>query len=321
MGVDFEVFDRQLRGSVDFYDKKTSDLFQRSPVSAINGITFLDANVGDLTNRGLDLTLSWDVIRSSEPGGFNLTLNAVANFNETRVDNIPTENGESLNENPFPPNPPLTGRRNGGIFNEYYLLRYAGVNPSSGNLLFLTAEGALTENPNADTDRVWLGKNLIPDWQGSFGFNMDYKGFFLTTQFNFVTGVDRIDYDLAAFQDPDVIGQTRTSRDLLRAWTPDNPQTDIPSYDAFNRASFTSDRYLREADYLRLRFAQIGYDFPKRFLEKTGISRLRVFGNAENLFTWSKWQGFDAEAQLNTVDGAPIYPTARTLSVGFELGF
>ena len=163
VGVDFEVFDRQLRGSVDFYDKKTSDLFQRSPVSAINGITFLDANVGDLTNRGLDLTLSWDVIRSSEPGGFNLTLNGVANFNETRVDNIPTENGESLNENPFPPNPPLTGRRNGGIFNEYYLLRYAGVNPSSGNLLFLTAEGALTENPNADTDRVWLGKNLIPD--------------------------------------------------------------------------------------------------------------------------------------------------------------
>jgi hypothetical protein len=187
--------------------------------------------------------------------------------------------------------------------------------------LFLTAEGELSENPDADTDRVWLGKNLIPDWQGSFGFNMDFKGFFLTTQFNYVVGVDRFDFDLAAFQDPDVIGQFRTSRDLLRAWTPENPRTDIPSYDAFNRSAFTSDRYLREADYLRLRFAQIGYDFPARFLEKTGISRLRVFGNAENLFTWSKWKGFDAEAQANTLVGAPIYPTPRIFSFGFELGF
>jgi TonB-linked SusC/RagA family outer membrane protein len=315
VGVDFEVFDRHLRGSVDFYDKKTTDLFQRAPVSAVNGTTFLDANVGDLANRGVDLALSWSVLRSNEPGGFNLTLNGVANFNETRVDNIPTENGESLNDDGY------TGRRNGGMFNEYYLLRYAGVNPSSGNLLFRTAEGALTEDPDADTDRVWLGKNLIPDWQGSFGFNMDYKGFFLTTQFNYVIGVDRFDFDLAAFQDPDVIGQFRTSRDLLRAWTPENPRTDIPSYDAFNRASFTSDRFLREADYLRLRFAQIGYDFPTRFLRDTGIARLRVFGNAENLFTWSKWKGFDPEAQANTLVGAPLYPTPRIFSVGFELGF
>ncbi|MEJ2163166.1 MAG: SusC/RagA family TonB-linked outer membrane protein [Robiginitalea sp.] len=315
IGVDFEVFDRKLRGSVDFYSKKTSDLFQRAPVSAINAITFLDANVGDLTNQGVDLSLGWDVIRSDEPDGFNLRLNGIANFNETKVKNIPTESGESLNDDGY------TGRRNNGILNEYYLLRYAGVNPSNGNLLFLTAEGELSENPDADTDRVWLGKNLIPDWQGSFGFNMDFKGFFLTTQFNYVVGVDRFDFDLAAFQDPDVIGQFRTSRDLLRAWTPENPRTDIPSYDAFNRSAFTSDRYLREADYLRLRFAQIGYDFPARFLEKTGISRLRVFGNAENLFTWSKWKGFDAEAQANTLVGAPIYPTPRIFSFGFELGF
>ena len=315
VGIDFAIFDRRLSGSVDYYDKKTTDLFQRAPVSAINSVTFLNANVGDLTNRGMDLSLRWDVLRSSEPEGFNLSLSGVVNFNETRVNNIPTDNGESLDDNG------LTGRRNGGIFNEYYLLRYAGVNPSSGNLLFRTAEGELTENPNADTDRVWLGKNLIPDWQGSFGFNMDYKGFFLTTQFNFVTGVDRFDFDLAQFQSPDEIGVYRSSRDLLRVWTPENPRTDIPSYDAFNRASFTSDRYLREADYLRLRFAQIGYDFPARFLDKTGISSLRIFGNAENLFTWTKWRGFDAEAQANTSVGAPLYPTPRIMSIGVELGF
>jgi TonB-linked SusC/RagA family outer membrane protein len=307
IGLDFELFDRRLRGTLDFYDKQTSDLFQSTPVSAINSVTSLNANTGDLANRGFDFTLSWDVIESEDPDGFNLTLNAVGNYNETELSNLPSEEGEIIG----------TGRNGGKLF-EYYTIRYAGVNPANGNLLFYTADGDVTENPDADNDRVWINKNIFPDWQGSFGFNMDYKGFFFTTQFNYVIGVDRFDNDLAGFQNPNNIGQFRTSRDLLRAWTPDNRVTDIPAYDAFNRASFTSDRYLREADYVRLRFAQIGYNFPSRSLENTGISRLRIFGNAENLFTWSKWRGFDAEAQDNT---SRLYPTPKTLSIGFELGF
>ncbi len=319
VGLDFEVFDRRLRGSLDFYDKKTTDLYQSTPVSAINSVTSLDSNAGDLTNQGVDIALNWQVLRSAEKDGLNLTLNLIGNFNETRIKNIPSETGFTLNEDGLTGNGDgLTGNREGGIFNEYYLIRYAGVNPSNGNLQFLTADGDITEAPDADTDRVWIGKNLIPKWQGSFGFDLEYKGFFLTTQFNYVTGVDRIDFDLASFQDPDVIGQFRSSRDLLRAWSEENPRTDIPSYDAFNRSAYTSDRYLKEADYLRLRFAQIGYNFPQRFIEKTGLSRLRVFGNAENLFTWTKWRGFDPEAQDNT---SLLYPTPRILSIGFELGF
>ncbi|MDX1333160.1 MAG: SusC/RagA family TonB-linked outer membrane protein [Robiginitalea sp.] len=307
IGLDFELFNRRLRGTVDVYNKKTSDLFQSTPVSAINSVTSLNANTGDLYNRGVDFTLNWNVIQSNEPDGFNLELTAVGNFNETELANLPSEEGEIIG----------TGRNGGRLF-EYFTLRYAGVNPANGNLLFLTADGDVTETPDADTDRVWLGKNIFPDWQGSFGFNMDYKGFFVTTQFNYVTGVDRFDNDLAGFQNPNNIGQFRSSRDLFRVWTPDNRVTDIPSYDAFNRDAFASTRFLREADYVRLRFAQIGYDFPARALENTGITRLRIFGNAENLFTWTKWRGFDAEAQDNT---SRLYPTPRTLSVGFELGF
>ncbi len=314
VGIDFEVLDRRLRGSLDYYNKETTDLFQSTPVSAINAVTSLNDNIGNLTNKGFDFTVNYHLIRSAEPDGFNLVLNAVGNFNETSVDNIPTADGQRLNVDG------LTGTRNGGILNEYFLIRYAGVNPANGNLLFLTADGEVTENPNADTDRVWLGKNLIPKWQGSFGFNMDYKGFFLTTQFNYVTGVDRLDFDLQAFQDPNNIGQFRSSRDLLRAWTPDNRITDIPAFDASNRDAFSgnSDRYLREADYLRLRFMQFGYKFPERFLGKTGISRLQIFGNVENLFTLSKWRGFDAEAQSNT---GLLYPTPRIYAIGFEIGF
>lgn len=312
VGVDFEILNRRLRGSIDYYSKKTTDLFQNRPVSVINAVTSLNDNIGSLSNEGFDFTINYHLIRNAEEDGFNLTLNVLGNFNKTRVDDIPTENGQRLN------NDGLTGTQNGGILNEFFLIRYAGVNPANGNLLFLTADGDVTENPDADTDRVWLGKSLVPEFQGSFGFNAEFKGFFLTTQFNYVTGVDRMDFDLATFQDPNVVGQFRTSRDLLRAWTPDNPVTDIPAFNATNRNAFVSDRYLRDADYLRLRFAQIGYSFPQRILKDIGISRLQVFGNAENLFTLSKWRGFDAEAQSNSL---VLYPTPRIFSIGFEIGF
>lgn len=306
VGLDFELFNSRLRGSVDGYVKETSDLFQSTPVSAINAVTQLDANTGTLTNTGVDLTLNYNILNGGDDG-LNLVLNFVGNYNKQELGDLPSEDGELIG----------TGRNGGKLF-EYFTIRYAGVNPANGNLLFFDADNNITENPDADTDRVWLDKNIFPDFNGSFGFNLDYKGFFLQTQFNYTVGVDRFDNDLASFQNPDNIGQFRSSRDLLRAWTPDNRVTDIPSYDAFNRASFGSDRFLRDADYIRLRFASIGYDFPDRFLEGTGLSRLRVFGNAENLFTITEWRGFDAEALSNT---SRLYPTPKTLSVGFELGF
>ncbi|MGB5377236.1 SusC/RagA family TonB-linked outer membrane protein [Muriicola sp.] len=311
VGIDFELFRNRLRGSVDGYVKETSDLFQSTPVSAINAVTSLNANTGTLKNTGVDLTLNYNIVNGGDDG-FNLVLNFVGNYNKQELGEIPTETGIVENVDG------LTRNANGGILNEYFLLRYAGVNPANGNLLFLDADGNVTENPDADTDRVGLNKNFFPDYNGSFGFNMDYKGFFLQTQFNYTIGVDRFDFDLSSFQNPDNIGQFRSSRDLLRAWTPDNRITDIPSYDAFNRASFTSDRYLTDADFIRLRFASIGYNFPQRLLEGTGFSRLRVFGNAENLVTFTKWRGFDVEALSNT---SRLYPTPKTLSIGFELGF
>jgi len=308
IGIDFEVFNRRLSGSVDGYIKTTTDLFQSTPVSAINAVNFLSANVGELENTGIDLELRYDILKSTEEDGLNIRLNFVGNYNKTELTDLPGDDEELIG----------TGRVGGKLF-EYYRYRYAGVNPANGNLLFYTADGEVTENPNVDTDRVWLDKNIFPDYQGSFGINADYKGFFLTTQFNYVVGVDRLDFDLSGFQSPDNIGQFRSSTDLLRAWTPDNRITDIPALGAANRAlGGASTRYLKSADYLRLRFAQFGYVVPSKFLEGTGFSVVKIFASAENLITWSKWRGFDVEAQSNT---SRLYPSPKTVSFGIEVGF
>ena len=215
---------------------------------------------------------------------------------------------------------PIQILREGGVIGEWFMARYAGVNPANGNLLFFDINGDLTENPSVD-DRVETGLNVVPQYQGSFGFDMTFKNFFLTTQFNYVGGVDRIDFDLEGLQDPSTIGTFNVSRDLERAWTPDNRLTDIPSLSATNlgvEGNFT-DRYLRESDFVRLRFASLGYNFPKETIEKTFLSNARVFVNGENLITWSKWRGFDPE--IPDASSQYEYPTPRIISVGLDLTF
>ena len=308
IGVDFEVFDSRLRGSVDVYEKETTDLFQSTPVSAINAVTTLNANTGSLFNRGVDFNLNYDVIRNKD---MKFTLNFVGNYNETELQDIPNDEGEIIGIG-----------RNGGILDEYFRVRYVGVNPANGNLLFLDADGNVTENPNLDTDAVWTGKNPYPDWLGSFGFNFDWKGFYVQTQFNYALGIDNLDFDYYGRVNPNTIGQFRTSRDLLDAWTPNNRVTSVPSLTAANlntagQAGVSSDRFLLSADYVRLRFLAIGYNFPQKFLEGTGIKKLGIFFNGENVLTITKWRGFDVEGLTSQQNE---YPTPRILSLGFEIG-
>jgi TonB-dependent starch-binding outer membrane protein SusC len=306
LGIDFEVFKRRLRGSIDAYTRKTVDLFQSTPVSAVTSVNSLSANIGDLKNEGFDVTLHYDLLK--QDNGLNITLDFLGNYNKTEITDLPGDQTELIG----------TGRIGGKLF-EYFDVRYAGVNPANGNLLFYTKDGNITENPNVDTDRVWLDKNIFPDYQGSFGFNASYKGFSLTTQFNYSIGVDRYDNDLNDLQDVTSIGQFRSSTDLLRAWTPTNRVTDIPSLRATNFSlGNDSTRYLTNADFVRLRFAQLAYSFPSKFLKDTGFSSIKLYTNAENLFTLTKWRGYDVDQASN---GSRIFPTPRTISLGVEVAF
>ncbi|AZQ45009.1 SusC/RagA family TonB-linked outer membrane protein [Nonlabens ponticola] len=306
VGIDFEIFDSRLRGSIDGYIKKTESLFQNTPTSALVGTFGLSANTGSLYNRGFDFELYYDVIRGQENGDFELDVFVNGNFNKTELEDIPSEAGFI----------PGIGQNGGRLF-EYYAVRQVGVNPANGELLFLDADGNLTESPNVESDRVFLDKNIIPEFQGGFGLNASFKGFYVQSQFNYVVGVDRFDGDLAGFQDEDDIGQFNLSRDLERAWTPDNRITDIPSLNATNLNLDNTDRYLREADYLRMRFLSLGYNFQPQMLEKAGLNSLNIFVNAENLVTFTKWRGFDVEARDN---GSRGYPTPKIISLGVEIG-
>jgi TonB-linked SusC/RagA family outer membrane protein len=308
LGIDFSLFNNRLRGSFDVYQKNTEDLFFATPISpALNGgVTTLDANVGELQNSGFDLELHYDLLKSTKENGLNMTLNLVGNYNKQEV--ISLGAGGDI---PYE-------IRVGGVIDEIFAAPFVGVNPANGNLLYENLNGDITEDL-VDADQRATGLNVHPDYQGSFGLDADFKNFFFTTRFNYTIGVDAYDFDYQGFMDPSAIGQFRHSRDILNAWQQPGDITNVPSLDANNFADEgLSDRHVREADYIRLRFIQFGYNIPKAILDKTGFSHIRAFVSGENLVTFSKWRGFDAE-RIQAAQNR--YPTPKTFSIGLEFGF
>ncbi len=310
IGLDFGVFNNRLRGTFDVYEKTTEDLFLSRIMSAINATASLPANYGTMQNRGVEVLLEADVIRTSNT---KVTLRVNGAYNQNKVIDIPEESGFYWD------GASLTGYKEGGMFNEFYMYKFAGVNPANGRAQFVAQDGSLTETPT-DADRHWLDKTLWPKLQGSFGIDVEHKGWYLTANFTYAQDVWRYDNDYLWFTNAAFMGDFNMSGDVYNAWTNSNKGGTFPSMTASNNSFFNnSDYYLRDASYIRLRFATIGYNFKKEDLQFLNLSGLRVFAQGENLMTWTKWKGWDAESSRGVDLGQ--YPTPRSVSFGVEVQF
>ncbi|RTZ03864.1 SusC/RagA family TonB-linked outer membrane protein [Flavobacterium bomense] len=309
VGVDFELLRGRIRGSFDYYNKKTIDLFISEPLVPSTGATSLTKNSDAfIVNKGFELSIGYDVVRTND---LRLTVRANGSSNDNSVGGIIANNGRIITGNLI--------TQNGGSIREPFVYHYLGVNPVNGNLLFQDINGNPTETPVA-ADRKPLGKNNVPKYQGGFGFDFDYKGFFVSSTFTFAQDVVRYDFDLSNLYSPGNIGTFNVTDDLLNAWTTTNTATDVPSLRAGNiSAQNLSDRFIKDASYVRLRNAQIGYRVPKIFLAKTFLTDLSFTLQGENLFNITQWQGFDPES--SRASDVYQYPTARQFTFGVDLKF
>jgi len=308
LGLDFGLWNDRLSGNVDVYQRTTDKLFTSINLSAAAGAgTGLSGNNGSLENKGIEVALRLKVFRSKD---FNLEFFGNVAYNENKyTDIIRTPDGDNnvIDEN-------------GGMINEYWVVPYAGVNPANGELLFVAADGSLTETPN-DVDRRKSGKSNIPIYQGGFGFNLDYKGFFVDSQFSYSLDQWRFDYAQLWLNSPSFAPDNNMSTDILNAWTPTNTNTNVPSVNAtnFDLGTDFSDKWLKDASYIRLRNFSFGYNFDKKTLEKSFITALKLFIQAENLYTWTKWRGFDPD--FGSISSVGSFPTPRTVSFGVNVEF
>lgn len=320
LGFDFSI-NKRFSGSIDFYKKQTDKLFDDILISAVTSLPSIEGNSGSLRNTGVEGILKYDVFKKGD-----LNLEVFVNGAYNKAVYLTTFSG--VNE----PNGNLI-KAIGGLVEEYYLVPYIGVNnngyidadgnaqPANGNLLFRDINGNVTETVT-DDDRRRSDKSRYPKYQGSFGFNSSYKGFFLNTQFTYALKQYRFDFDQIGLSDPQSIGIFAVSNDLADAWdATTNPTSNYPALNATNLSlgDTFSDRWLYDTSYIRLKVLTFGYNVPAKFLDKSSISSLRLYTAMENYVTWTKWRGFDPEAIGASNQGG--YPAPKAITFGVDVQF
>ena len=166
-------------------------------------------------------------------------------------------------------------------------------------------------------DRTNIG-NGTPKWTFGLNLNAEYKGFDINVFFQGVTGVDV--FDATYRQD---IASGNYPSWMLSRWTGPGTSNRVPRLALGDTKNWVvSDLYVRDGSYLRLKTFQLGYTVPASLTKRIGVDRFRLFVMAENLFTWTKYWGFDPEIGSGSTSlgvDYGVYPQARTWSVGFNI--
>ena len=173
-------------------------------------------------------------------------------------------------------------------------------------------DGFITSN-----DRTKIGKPT-PDWTFGMNFNAEWKGFDLNLFFQGVSGADIFD---ATWRQDIESGNYPTW--VLNRWTGEGTSNKLPMLKLGDSKNWVvSDIYVQDGSYLRLKNLALGYTLPRQLTQKARIERFRVYVRAENLFTWTKYWGFDPEIGTGSTSMGVdygVYPQARIFTVGFNL--
>ncbi|MDO4880757.1 MAG: SusC/RagA family TonB-linked outer membrane protein [Capnocytophaga sp.] len=307
IGVDFGLFKNKLNGSVDVYEKKTTDMYLSIPISAVNGTYTIKGNNGDLRNRGIEASLRYTPI-NNHTNKYKVSVFANFAYNQNKIMALPSEDLSNDLVHAI-----------GGPAYQWQLYRYVGVNPDTGNYWFRKADGSLTESPVA-SDRVLTGKSVYAPYSGGFGLDAEYKGVYLSALFSYRYGGWSYDNLKQWLNNPEYVDRYNAERSMLNAWTPNNRITDYASLTANNHGSLgSSDKYLRKTDFIKLKNITLGYNVNSEVLDKLSVKSIKIFVMGENLFTWTEWQGFDPEPVKSTPIG--VYPNPRTYSIGLNVEF
>jgi len=334
-GIDLGFFGNALTFSADYYIKKTNGMILEMPIPSYVGETKPLGNVGDMENSGFEFELGYKFnisdVRFAVKGNATYLKNKLKNLgNDTGYldfDGIQGLSGGGTRGSNGQPFPYFFGYKTDGIFQNMDEVR-AYVN-KDGNMIMPSAvpgdvrfvdvnkDGSISAD-----DRTNIG-NGTPDWTFGLNLNADWKGFDFNIFFQGVSGADVFDGTYRT----DVASGNYPSW-MLGRWTGEGTSNKYPRLATNNGDNWmVSDLYVCDGSYLRLKNITLGYTLPTSLTRKLTIERLRVYVQAENLVTWTKYWGFDPEISSGPegikslgVDRG-VYPQARTYTVGVNVSF
>ncbi len=302
IGVDLTFWDRRARFTADYYIKDSRNLFVNQPLSRTTGFSSLSTNAAQVRNSGLDFSLSLDVIRQKD---LLVTFGINGGFLKNRVMDL-----GGLSEIPQGTGIIRVGSPLGTHFNVGWL----GVDPQSGNPVYQDINGLPTNIYSNANNRAEFG-TFIPTFTGGATLDITWKNISISALLSTAQNVKRYNNESFFYETTNSNVGFNKSVDMLNSW---QKPGDITNFQRIGTARQFSSRDIRDASFIRFRNLQVGYNFIIKN-EKIGIRSIRFWAQGQNLFTWTKWQGFDPEESNNIATYE--FPNPRTYTMGLDINF
>lgn len=335
LGFDVRFFSNALSFGFDYFQKKTNGMLMDQPIPSYVGQSAPIANVGDMENRGMEFELGW----KQTLGDFSYNVSANATYMKNKLIKLGNASGEATYQSAGASGvgsyvkgsngevwPYFYGYKTDGIFqNQAEVDSYVNdkgekmqpiAQPGDVRFVDFNGDGVID-----DTDKTKIGKGM-PDWTYGFSLGAEWKGFDLNLFFQGTAGNDIFDFS----QRGDIPAMNRPTW-ILSRWIGEGTSNRIPRMSSANPNSNwrSSDIYVKCGSYMRLKNAQLGYTLPAVLTKKASIQRLRLFVSAENLLTFTGYDGFDPEVATGDYNhigvDKGIYPQSRTVSLGANITF
>jgi len=322
VAVEFAFLNRRLRGSVEFYNRVSSNLLfdVRMPLSS--GVGTQNQNIGSMYNRGLEFTLSGDVVRKRD---FNWNINLNANHNTNRITKMPDDTPELVSGN--------YRLMAGKSRYDYWLRTYVGVNPADGKVMYLfdDANTVSTDKFVYEGQTVTYNQNnakyeyhgeTFPTIFGSVTNTFKYKSLQFSFMFTYRLGGKIYNGVYNSLMSVGSYGNAKHV-DILKRWQKPGDITDVPIMDNSQSTAFgaASSKWLMDGTSLAMRTATVSYTLPKNFVTNVlDLKNVNVYLSGENLFILSKMKGMNPN-QSFTGAQSTSYDPARVLTLGINIAF
>ncbi|AXP79592.1 TonB-dependent Receptor Plug Domain protein [Mariniflexile rhizosphaerae] len=315
-GLDFNLFNGVLSGSVDYYNKESKALIYDVPLAPSTGVKQIRTNNGTLRNYGWEFALNSKIINKEDfswEAGVNFSLDK----NEIK----------ELTQDQFVSGSKLW--KEGNSLFDFYIQEWAGVDPADGFGMWfkdvLDVDGEVidkvTTKVYSEATRYEQGETSLPDVIGGFTNLITYKQFDLGVLFNFSFGAYLLDTDYSSlinvFESPGGAAHP----DNFKAWKSPGDITNVPLLLAANNDHASqSTRFLYKNDYIRLKSLTFGYSLPQTAIKRIGLSKVRLYAQADNIFTWQSHEGIEPEQAFSGVTNRRS-PLQATTAIGVNIEF
>ena len=333
IGLDASLWENRLRLTLDLYAKKTDNILYNVPVTSLTGVTHVYRNIGKMDNRGIEVAIGGDLIRTKDIT-WSLDLNIGHNANKlTDIFRQYDPSGQYIAK------PVIIGDGSGiagsatrileigSPIDTYYMPQWAGVDPEDGRPLWYKedADGKKVTTKNYAEAKYYKLGSAAPKVFGGITTSLRWREFDLSATFGYALGGQIYNYSRQEL-DSDLAYTDRNQMALQKGWSRWQKKGDIAThpralYNNKDNGNKASSRYLENNSFFKLRTLTLGYNLS---LPQLKIQTLRIYLNAENLLTFTKYSGVDPELPASDgsvmgTTGISVYPPVRRFVLGFNL--